>query len=515
MGLETEPLLQAWSYFRRRKFELCSQVCTRILEQEPRDEEPSSENLNVKAAWSLKTRALTEMVYVDEIDVDQEGIAEMMLDENAIAQVARPGTSLKQPLSRKFDGPSPAVRPVTQSGRPLTGFVRPSTQSGRPGTMEQAIRTPRTANTARPITSASGRHVRLGTASMLTNPDGAFINLSRLNVAKYAQRPNLSKTLFEYIFHHENDVKNALELAALATEYAQFKDWWWKVQLGKCYYRLGLYREAEKQFKSALTHQDMVDIFHYLGKVYIRMDQPLTALSIYKQSLDRFPKEVTILCAIARIHEEMNNMSSASEYYKDVLKQDNTHVEAIACIGSNHFYTDQPEIALRFYRRLLQMGVYNCQLFNNLGLCCFYAQQYDMILTSFERALSLAENEEEAAEVWYNLGHVAVGIGDLNLAYQCFKLTLANNNDHAEAYNNLAVLEMRKNHVEQARALLQTASALAPHMYEPHFNFASLSDKIGDLQSSYVAAQKAETAFPDHVETKQLIEKLKQHFAMI
>lgn len=29
------------------------------------------------------------MVYVDEIDVDQEGIAEMMLDENAIAQVPR------------------------------------------------------------------------------------------------------------------------------------------------------------------------------------------------------------------------------------------------------------------------------------------------------------------------------------------------------------------------------------------------------------------------------------------
>lgn len=59
-------------------------------------------------------------------------------------------------------------------------------------------------------------------------------------------------------------------------------------------------------------------------------------------------------------------------------------------------------------RRLLQMGVYNCQLFNNLGLCCFYAQQYDMTLTSFERALALAENEEEAADVWYNLGHVAV-----------------------------------------------------------------------------------------------------------
>lgn len=29
------------------------------------------------------------MVYVDEIDVDREGIAEMILDENAIAQVPR------------------------------------------------------------------------------------------------------------------------------------------------------------------------------------------------------------------------------------------------------------------------------------------------------------------------------------------------------------------------------------------------------------------------------------------
>nr|XP_030130690.3 tetratricopeptide repeat protein 8 isoform X2 [Taeniopygia guttata] len=476
MGLE--PLFQAWSYFRRRKFRECADVCSQLLEGPPGEQELDSEYTVFQAAWNLKTRALTEMVYVDEIDMDQEGIAEMILDENAIAQVARPGTSLKLPGTSQGGGPSPAVRPVTQSGRPITGFVRPSTQGGRPSTMEQAIRTPRTALTARPITSASGGYVRPGTASLITNPDGPFINLSRLNLTKYAQKPKLAKALFEYIFHHENDIKNALDLAALATEYAQFKDWWWKVQIGKCYYRLGLYREAEKQFKSALKQQDMVDTILYLAK-------------------------------------EMNNISSAAEYYKDVLKQDNTHVEAIACIGSNHFYSDQPEIALRFYRRLLQMGVYNCQLFNNLGLCCFYAQQYDMTLSSFERALFLAENEEETADVWYNLGHVAVGIGDLNLAYQCFKLTLVNNNDYAEAYNNLAVLEMRKGHIEQARALLQTAASLAPHMYEPHFNVAILSEKVGDLQRSYTAAQKSEEAFPGHVDTQQLIRQLKEHFAML
>ncbi|XP_044023021.1 tetratricopeptide repeat protein 8 isoform X2 [Siniperca chuatsi] len=475
MEVTMDPLFLAWSYFRRRKLQQCSDICTKILQDNPYDQ----------AAWSLKTRALTEMVYIDEVEVDQEGIAEMMLDESSIAQVARPGTSLRLPGTSQGGGPTPAVRPMTQSGRPITGFVRPSTQSGRPGTMEQAIKTPRTASTARPVTSASGRFIRLGT------------------------------TLFEFIFHHENDVKNALDLAAQATEHAQFKDWWWKVQLGKCYYRLGLYREAEKQFRSALNHQEVVDTYLYLAKVYQRMDQPITALNLFKQGLDHFPGEVTLLTGIARIHEEMNNISSATEYYKDVLKQDNTHVEAIACIGSNHFYTDQPEIALRFYRRLLQMGVYNCQLYNNLGLCCFYAQQYDMTLSSFERAQSLVANDEEQADVWYNIGHVAVGIGDLTLAYQCFKLALAFNNDHAEAYNNLAVLELRKGRIEQSKAFLQTAASLAPHMYEPHFNLSILSEKIGDLQSSYTAAQKSEDSFPEHVDTQQLLKQLRQHFAVL
>ncbi|ROI37401.1 Tetratricopeptide repeat protein 8 [Anabarilius grahami] len=485
-----DPLFLAWSCGRRRKFQRCSDICSKLLSESPYDQ----------AAWSLKTRALTEMVYIDEVEVDQEGIAEMMLDESSIAQVARPGTSLRLLGTSQGGAPTPAVRPMTQSGRPITGFVRPSTLSGRPETMEQAIRTPRTASTARPVTSASGRFVRLGTASMLTNPEGPFINLSRLNLAKYAKRPNLSK---------------ALDLAALATEHAQFRDWWWKVQLGKCYYRLGLHREAEKQFRSALAHQEFVDTYLYLAKVYQRLDQPITALNVFKQGLDHFPAEVTLLTGIARIHEEMNNVISATEYYKEVLKQDNTHVEAIACIGSNHFYTDQPEIALRFYRRLLQMGVFNCQLYNNLGLCCFYAQQYDMTLSSFERALALVSSDEEQADVWYNLGHVAVGIGDLTLAYQCFKLALAFNNNHGEAYNNLAVLELRKGRIEQAKAFLQTAASLSPHMYEPHFNFATLSDKVGDLQSSYTAAQKSEDAFPEHVDTQQILKNLRQHFATL
>lgn len=207
-------------------------------------------------------------------------------------------------------------------------------------------------------------------------------------------------------------------------------------------------------------------------------------------------------------------MDNAVKFYKDVLRNDNMHVEAIACIATHHFYTDQPEVALKFYRRLLQMGVYNAELFNNLGLCCFYAQQYDMTLTCFERALSLAD-EVTLADVWYNIGHVALGIGDMTLAYQCFRLTLSNNNDHAEAYNNLGVLELRKGHVDMARAFFQAAYVISPHMYEPHYNWAALADQLGDLQSSYNAAKRAVDAFKEHVDSKELLKQLKHHFALL
>ena len=63
-----------------------------------------------QAAWLLKMRALTEQLYVDEVDIDEEGIAETLLDSNAIASVPKPGTSLKQPTTAAAGAISRGVR---------------------------------------------------------------------------------------------------------------------------------------------------------------------------------------------------------------------------------------------------------------------------------------------------------------------------------------------------------------------------------------------------------------------
>lgn len=44
-----------------------------------------------------------------------------------------------------------------------------------------------------------------------------------------------------------------------------------------------MYRDAEGQFKSALKHFSTIDMFLFLGKVYIKLDQPLSAVDYYKR----------------------------------------------------------------------------------------------------------------------------------------------------------------------------------------------------------------------------------------
>ena len=56
---------------------------------------------------------------------------------------------------------------------------------------------------------------------MLSQPDGPFINLARLNLGKYAARPNLAKALFEYILYYENLVREAMDLASQARDCEQ------------------------------------------------------------------------------------------------------------------------------------------------------------------------------------------------------------------------------------------------------------------------------------------------------
>ncbi|RLO00357.1 hypothetical protein DYB28_007394, partial [Aphanomyces astaci] len=437
-----DPFFLALLRTRQRRFQESVDLCTDILDQNPYDQ----------------CRSLTQQTYMDDSEMEEDGAADLLLDDNVMAHMPRPGTSLSRPMTRSSNAAGDqSFRPMSSSGRPLSGFARPGTSS-RPGSgmsIDQAMQGSRP-GTSRPPTSL-GRQVRLGTASMQNRDDGGvFINPDRLDFKRYATRPPIAKALVDYLLYHDHNPKKALELAAEATVAADYKDWWWKARLGKCYYQLGLLREAEKQFDSSLRNQPMVVTYLELAKVYLKLDQPNTALELYAKAKEAFPGDVHVLVGIARVYDMLNDSDHAVEAYKE----------------------------------------------------------YDLTLSCFERALALA-SDDNMADVWYNIGQVAVGIGDLGLAYQAFKIAVSVDSNHAESYNNLGVLELRKGNVDQARAHFQFADGLATFMFEPTYNRALLAYKIGDFQDAYAKVSKALQVYPEHADSVELKRQLEAFLTMI
>lgn len=495
-----DPFFLAASKLRRKHYDECIQLCDQLLEKNPYDQ----------AAWFLKCRALTLLSWIDDLEIDEEGVADMLLDENATATVPRPGTSVSRPLTQS-SGPSPALRPVTRGGRPITGFARPG--SARPTTgssIEAAIRATAGPSTSRPVTS-SGRYLRLGTASMLS-AGGKFIQSERLDMKRMAQKQPIAKALCDYLIYCDNNPRKAMELCAEATTLADYKDWWWKSRLGKCYFQLGLFREAQKQFESSLKQEENIPTHIELAKVYLRLDQPNFAISEYNKGLDRFQQDEHLNLALARVFDLINDSESSARIYKSVLEVNPCNVEAIASLAAYNFYTEHPEVSLRFYRRLLQLGISSAEIWNNLGLACYYAGQYDLCLKCLERALDLNDSN---GDIWYNISQVAVGMGDINMAYQALKIAVSVDSTHAEAFNNLGVLELRKGNVEQARSYYSIAIRLADYLYEPIYNAALLAYRTGEMQESFVLVTKALKVFPDHADSKELLQNLQQHFNSI
>jgi len=505
-------LFRAQRFYRIRSWDACITACTALLDANPYDQ----------AAWLLKCRALTERAYVDELEwEDEDAGGDGLLDDHAVATAPRPGTSLSsaRPPPGGGGGGGGGFRPATGAARPATGgFARLGTSGGARGggvsALDAALRgVGGRAATARASTSG-GRALRLGTASMLSAPGGAFIDAARLDLKRYAARPALSKALAAYLLHVEHAPRRVLELGALATEAANFSDWWWKAALARAYGALGMLGEAERQFASALKGAPWnVALKLHLGRVGVRMDQPAAALAAYgvgggEEGGAAAGGDVALLLAAARLQEARGEAEAASALRRRALHSDASCAEATACLAAAAFYGDQPEVALRLYRRLLlAVGATGApsELWVNLGLCTFHAGQYDLSMPCLERALAQCSGDGPLGDVWYNIGTIGVMMGDAPLSLQAFSLAVAADPAHAEARTNLGVLEARKGNAEAARAHYAAAQKAAPSLFEPWYNGALLEWRAGDVAAAFELAARALAANPAHADSRELL----------
>lgn len=494
-----EKFSLALSRFNRNKYDDCIVVCDEILKANPND-------LSVQL---LKTHAIRKKNYVDHLECDEETIGEMILDDHSISSVPRPGTSIRVGTGSKAQ--NQMLRPMSSAGRPLSGVVRVGTSQRSGNTSSSNLVRTQTgrAGTSRAMTSG-GRYMRIATASLQSINSGFSLDTKDIDPKKIIHKKSLSKCVADYLFYVEKNFKLLLEISSEATVYNNYNDWWWKYNLGKVYYKLGLLADSERQLKSSLKQNSTYPYTALqLSQVYIKQDQPMKALECLKEAEERNPGEVYYKIYQARIKELVNDFDTSIALYKQALLLDNCNFEAIACIGNNYFYNETPETALKFYKRLFELGINSAEVWNNLGLSAFYANQFDFCLSCFEKGLILAE-DEVASNIWYNISHVAIRIGDIPLAYQALKISLSYSSENAEAYNNIGVIEIKNGNNEQAKSNFLKACKNTEYLFEPYYNFAIRRYKEGNKEEAYKFAKKSLEIFPAHFESKDLINKIEK-----
>ena len=489
-----ENFALALSRFRRNKFDDCIILCDQILKI-------NSDDL---ASQLLKTHAIRRKNYIDDLEFDEEGIGEILLEDHKVSNIARPGTSIM--IQNTSKGVSPLIRPVTSSGRPLSGVVRPQSGINRLNTASNALLRQQTgyrAGTSR-TTTAGGRHLRIATASLKSLNSSPSLDINDIIPKNIVKKPSLAKAVADYLFYVDKNLKKLLEICTEAMSQSGHTDWWWEYIQGKTYYKLGMLSDSERQLLSASRLYNLgANVVLQLSNLYLKMDQPLKSLEILAKASADNPGEIYYTIYQARIQEMMNEYDKSIALYKSVLYLDNCNFEAIACIGSNHFYTDHPEISLKFYKRLFELGIQSAEIWNNLGLCAYYSGQYDFCLSCFERALTVAD-DKTASEIWYNISHVAIGLGDLPLAYQSLKIAISYNGGHFESLNNLGVLEIKKGNLSQAKSNYLLACKNTDFSFESYYNYAVLNYKNRDLEESLKYLNKSLIIYPNHFESKEL-----------
>ena len=163
-----ENFALAMSRFKRNKFDDCIFLCDEMLKINDKD----------LAVLMLKSHAIRKKNYIDDLEIDDEALGDKILDDHKILNNAKPGTSFGRPGSK---GNNQAVKPMSSSGRPLSGVMRPNSRSMNQSRGDNRNLISRSGNSNR-LVSSGGRNMRIATASLqaINSSMGLDINMDKI-----------------------------------------------------------------------------------------------------------------------------------------------------------------------------------------------------------------------------------------------------------------------------------------------------------------------------------------------
>jgi len=268
--------------------------------------------------------------------------------------------------------------------------------------------------------------------------------------------------------------------------------------LGMIRLRDGLYEEALEQFDEAIRLQSRFTTARInRGEALQALRRWELAAEAYRQVLEIEPENPGAHSYLGYVLAELGGaerLDEAAEHCRRALELAPGLAQAHSDQGVVFAAIGRPEEALAAFRRALELDPSLAMPWNNIGRAEQDRGRFEAAFAAYHKALEL---EPHSAKFHANLASL-LGEVDRDLeAVDHYRLALQCDSSFAEAYHGLAFSLLRLGRRAEARAAIEEAMLLQPHLPAPRINMAQLLAEEGDFEQSNTFARSVLAEFPD------------------
>jgi tetratricopeptide (TPR) repeat protein len=262
---------------------------------------------------------------------------------------------------------------------------------------------------------------------------------------------------------------------------------------GLCYLRLNMNKIARDYFEVTLSeHENNYEVLNNIGVSYFQDSHYANAMKYFHLSFIAnpdyeiarvnyntayeswvsqregairpvipFTEKPTMYNSLGWFYYYSGDFHNAIYYFRKSIEEDAQYQFSYIALAYIYDEGNNFEAALRYLKQAEKIDENNPDLYNNLGIVYYHVSDYEKSEGSFKKAIAL---NNQFAEPYNNLGFLYFEQGEYRLAEEHFlksiEINLDNQSLRAESIAGLAIINMKNENIEQARAYKEASVRL-------------------------------------------------------
>ncbi|ROH84058.1 hypothetical protein ED236_11685 [Pseudomethylobacillus aquaticus] len=238
---------------------------------------------------------------------------------------------------------------------------------------------------------------------------------------------------------------------------------------------LALLDDAEAQYKDIpqMLHLKVAAL-HHLAKVS-------EAIDLAQAVISQHPDDAVLAGMLSSLHIDNEDYQAAAYYVAVAMKSGNPSADTYASQGSLYLIDQDDDQALSCFEQAIQRKVNNGRAWLGKGLAEMLQNRLPEAQGSFDHAVKYMPNH---LGTWQALIWCCIAQGNWSLAEEYVQKSMAMDDTFSESHGALAIIQLNKGQVTEAKSSIRRALKLDPHSFSGQYAQTKLLEYEGQAEQA-------------------------------